>query len=233
MNILAVGAHPDDLEILCGGTLALYAQRGDRVTMVCAANGDCGSAQHSREEIAAIRDQEARAAAALIGAEYVCLGFSDLEIGTDIEARMKMADVIRRVQPDVLFMHAPDDYMMDHRDAYTLAEHASFDATVPNLVTDHPATQSPAPIFIMDTVAGLGFEPTEFVDVSDVFGTKMKMVECHQSQVAWIQHHDATAPAKMMEIQSAFRGMQCGVRHAEGFRPQFTWGRMVPRRLLP
>jgi LmbE family N-acetylglucosaminyl deacetylase len=233
MNVLAVGAHPDDLEILCGGTLAKYAQRGDRVTMVTCANGDCGSARHSREEIAAIRDQEARAAAAVIGAEYICLGFSDLEIALEMESRKTMAESIRRVQPDLILLHAPNDYMMDHRDAYTLAEHASFDATIPNLVTEHPPLQNPAPIFLMDTIVGLGFEPTEYVDVSEVFDTKMKMLECHASQVAWLQHHDAASPTRLMEIQTAFRGAQCGVRYAEGFRPQFTWGRVVARRLLP
>ena len=233
MNVLAVGAHPDDLEILCGGTLIKCVRRGDRVTMVTCANGDCGSAQHSREEIAAIRDKEARAAAVLIGAEYVCLGYSDLEIGLDMAARTKMAEVVRKAQPDLILLHSPQDYMMDHRNAYTLAEFASFDATIPNLPTDHPPIQKPTPLFLMDTVAGLGFEPTEFVDVTEVFELKVQALERHESQVAWIEHHDATSPVRLMEIQCAFRGMQCGAAYAEAFRPQFTWGRQVAQRLLP
>ena len=70
------------------------------------------------------------------------------------------------------------------------------------------------------------------MDVSDVFETKVKAVECHESQVGWIEHHDATSPVRLMEVQCAFRGMQCGVRYAEAFRPQFTWGRLAARRLL-
>lgn len=233
MNVLAVGAHPDDLEILCGGTLAKCAARGDAVTMVCVNNGDCGSAVHGREEIAAIRGREAQAAAAVIGADYYCLDYPDLEMPLDMEARTKLAEIVRRCQPDFMLAHAPNDYMIDHRQAGALAEIASFDATIPNLKTDSPAFERIVPIYYMDTVNGIGFEPTEYVDISEHFATKARMLACHQSQVAWLEHHDAVQVDEMMEVVTRFRGVQAGVKYAEGFRPAQMWGRLVPRRLLP
>ena len=79
MRVMAIGAHPDDLEILCAGTLARYAAEGHAVTMCHVARGDRGSYQHTRDEIATIRDLEARAAAALIDADYQALGIADGE----------------------------------------------------------------------------------------------------------------------------------------------------------
>jgi len=233
MNVLAVGAHPDDLEILCGGTLAKCAARGDAVTMICAANGDCGSAVHTREEISAIRRREAEAAAAVIGAEYHCLDYPDLEIPLDMEARTKLVEIIRRCRPDFIIAHAPNDYMLDHRIAGELADVASFDATIPNLKTESPVCDRTVPIFHMDTAAGLGFAPTEYVDVTDHFEAKARMLACHESQVAWLKHHDAVNVDDVMEIVARFRGVQVGVKFAEGFRPAQMWGRITPNRLLP
>lgn len=233
MNVLAVGAHPDDIEILCGGTLAKCVARGDSVTMVCAANGDCGSAVHGRDEIAAIRRTEAENAAAVIGADYYCLDYPDLEIPLDMEARAKLVEIVRCSRPDFILTHAPNDYMLDHRNAGQLAEVASFDATIPNLETESPVYDRIVPVYYMDTVAGIGFIPTEYVDISDHFETKARMLACHESQVAWLKHHDGVHVDDMMEITARFRGVQAGVQFAEGFRPVQMWGRLVAQRLLP
>ena len=75
MNILAVGAHPDDVETMCAGTLAKYAAQGHKVFIATATNGNIGSAHHTMEEIGRIRKQEAANSAAIIGAEYICLDY--------------------------------------------------------------------------------------------------------------------------------------------------------------
>lgn len=232
MNVLAVGAHPDDLEILCGGTLARCAARGDAVVMVCAANGDCGSAVHGRAELAAIRRKEAETAAAMIGATYHCLDYSDLEIALDMEARVKLAEIIRAARPDFLITHAPNDYMLDHRNASVLTEMASFDATIPNVKTPSPPHRM-VPLYYMDTLVGVDFQPTEYVDVTDFFETKARMLACHESQVQWLRHHDVIQVDELMEATTRLRGLQAGVKYAEGFRGVQTWGRLVPYRLLP
>lgn len=233
MNVLAVGSHPDDLEILCGGTLAKCVARGDSVTMVCAANGDCGSAVMGRAEISAIRRKEAEAAAAIIGATFYSLDYRDLEIPLDMEARTKLVEIIRRCRPDFILAHAANDYMLDHRNAGALAEVASFDATIPNLKTESPAYSCVVPIYCMDTINGVGFDPVDYVDITDYFDIKMRMLACHESQVAWLKHHDGVHVDDMMEVTARFRGVQSGVRYAEAFRPAQMWGRLTAQRLLP
>ncbi len=76
-RILAVGAHPDDIELQCAGTLAKFAARGDQVFMAISTNGELGSAKLSKAEIARVREREARASAGVIGAELIWLGYPD------------------------------------------------------------------------------------------------------------------------------------------------------------
>jgi LmbE family N-acetylglucosaminyl deacetylase len=233
MNVLAIGAHPDDLEMLCGGTLAKYASSGNAVTMVTIANGNLGTVDLDRETIAGIRLGEAQAAAAMIGAQYYCLGIADVEVVLDLEVRWKLTALIRQVRPDLILAHSPDDYMHDHRNASLLAADASFDATIPNIKTDSPYINELLPIMFMDTVAGVDFHPTEYVDITEHFETKRRMLACHESQAAWIAAHDKADLLSVMEVHSRFRGIQAGVRYAEGFRPYQVWGRVRSNRLLP
>ena len=246
MTVLAVGAHPDDLELLCAGTLAKYVRRGDRVEMAVLARGDLGSATRSREEIAAIREGEARRAAALLGAELHWLGCDDLEIAFEPELRLRLMKLIRELRPEVILSHSGEDYMLDHQQAALLTEEASFGATVPHyrmarpraaaggLAAEEPAGVFPLPaLYHFDTVGGLEFQPTEYVDISGTFELKRRMLACHESQVEWIADHEQTDLMEMMEVQSRFRGQQCGARYAEGFRPLLRWGRVRPARLLP
>ena len=102
MRVLAVAAHPDDLEQLCGGTLARFVEDGHEVTMCHASRGDRGSYQHTMEEIAAIRDREAAAAAAIVGANHVSLGLSDGGVNSaDPRQKDLVIDLIRSVRPEL------------------------------------------------------------------------------------------------------------------------------------
>ena len=108
MNILAIGAHPDDVEISCGGTLAKYAKLGHKVFTATATNGNVGSATLPMEEIAAIRKEEARRAAAHIGAEYICLDYDDEMFFEDKNARLAFIDLVRYCKADIILTHNPD-----------------------------------------------------------------------------------------------------------------------------
>ena len=168
MRVLAVGAHPDDLEILCGGTLARYVAEGHDVVMCHATKGDRGSFVHSPEEIARIRDGEARRAAELAGAEHAALGLSDGEVyASDPAQRRLVVDLVRDARPDLIITHSPGDYMSDHNEIQQLVFDCSFHATLPLLESERPAHGQVTPIYHFDTVMGLGFLPTEYVDVSD------------------------------------------------------------------
>ena len=237
MRVLAVGAHPDDLEILCAGTLARYKQAGHEVIMAHACNGDCGHFVIPPEELARQRAAEARAAAEILGAEVLTIpdmGVGDLR-GDDVKARMAMVDIIRMARPDVIITHGPEDYMPDHVAVSELVFFASFLATVPHWKTerDLPHHDKVAPIYYMDTLAGVGFTPEEYVDITDTIDIKIRMLECHESQMTWMREHDKIDMAEFVTSVARFRGLQCGVRYAEGFRRLRVYPRMTPDRLLP
>ena len=234
MKVLAVGAHPDDLEILCGGTLARFAQDGHEVVMCHVSRGDRGSFVHTSEEISRIRSEEARRAAEICGAEATTLGQSDGDVNAaDPEQRRLMIDLVRETQPELIVTHHPGDYMGDHNETSKLVFDCSFHATLPLLETTKPNYRNVTPIYYMDTLMGLGFQPTEYVDVSAVIDTKTAMLEAHQSQLTWLRDHDSVDVVEQMRTVSRFRGLQCGVEYAEGFVPCLTWLRPTTSRLLP
>ena len=89
MNVLAIGAHPDDIEMQCAGTLALYARAGHKVFMAVATNGNVGSPTHTREEIGAIRRKEQEASCSLIGASLIWMDFDDEWLFNDRATRIR------------------------------------------------------------------------------------------------------------------------------------------------
>jgi LmbE family N-acetylglucosaminyl deacetylase len=234
MRVLAVGAHPDDLEILCGGTIARYVEEGHEVVMCHATKGDRGSFEYSSEEITRIRGEEARRAAEIAGAEYVSLELSDGEVNAaDPAQRRLVVDLVRDARPDVIITHSQGDYMADHNEISRLVFDTSFFSSLPLFETGKPAHPVVAPIYFMETVTGLGFTPTEFVDVTGTIDKKVRMLEAHESQLRWLRDHDGVDIVETMRTATAHRGFQCGVRYAEGFAPCLTWLRGTTKRLLP
>jgi LmbE family N-acetylglucosaminyl deacetylase len=234
VRVLAVGAHPDDLEILCGGTLARYVREGHEVVMCHASLGDRGSFVHTSEEVSRIRGVEARRAAEIAGAAYATLGFSDGEIlASDPDQRRAVVDLVRETRPDLVITHSPGDYMSDHDEISKLVFDCSFHATLPLFETGKRHHDAVTPIYYMETVMGLGFAPTEFVDVTETIETKVAMLEAHASQLEWLRDHDGVDIVEQMRTTTRFRGQQCGVAYAEGFVPCLTWLRPTTRRLLP
>ena len=233
MRILAVGAHPDDLEILCGGTLARYAALGHTVIMAHLLNGDKGHYRMDSEELARIRKQEAIDAARVIGAEAIALDVPDGQLFNDLQTRQSVMDLIRQTRPDVIITHAPQDYMADHTTTGELVRDAGFYSASPLFKTQHDAHNKIPPVLFMDTVMGMGFQPTEYVDISETFPQKKEMIRCHASQLQWLKEHDNIDIVQVIEKVAAFRGLQCGAQYAEGFCQYDVWPRKVPRRVLP
>lgn len=234
MRVLAVAAHPDDLEQLCGGTLARYANEGHDVTMCHVSLGDRGSFVHSSEQIAAIRLLEAQRAAEILGARHMTLGLSDGEIiATDPAQRRLAIDLIRETRPDLIITHAPQDYMADHTAVGRLFLDASHLATLPLLRTTHPAHDVVAAVIYMDTLAGVDFSPTEYVDITATIDLKLAALSAHTSQLTFLLDHDGVDVVEQTRVVSAFRGFQSGVRYAEGFTPVLKWLRTHTHRLLP
>lgn len=235
MNVLALGAHPDDLEILCGGTLARYAAAGHAVTMCHIATGNRGGwGDQDSDELAATRAGEARRSAELIGAQHACAGVADGEIdASSLEQRTAVVDIVREARPDVIITHTTNDYASDHNEVVRLALDGSLLASIPMFRTELEPTTAVPPLFHMDNVTGIGFEPTEYVDITDTIELKLQMLAQHESQVQWLDEHHANQVIDASRALARVRGLQAAVTYAEGFRPCLRWPRMTTRRLLP
>ncbi len=194
--------------------------------MAILCNGNKGHFEIGPEELAQIRRKEAEQSAKILDAQLFIGLFPDLELHVNQQAVEKVMDVIRQVEPDAIITHSPDDYMMDHVNAGKIAIDASFCATLPNYKTKVNKITKLVPVFFMDTASGVNFQPTEYVDITEEISIKEKMLLCHQSQYKWLKEHDKIDYVEFMKALSAFRGTQCGVKYAEGFRQHLAWGRI-------
>lgn len=234
MKILAFGAHPDDIEIACSGTLAKCVKRGDEVTVCHVSTGNLGHVVIPPDELKKIRAEEAKKAGSLAGIKVMCAGFDDLDIfDNNKAARDKIVDIIKSVDPDLIITHNPDDYMPDHTAVSRLVFDASFTATLPNYRSEVTAAARLVPIYYMDTLAGVNFQPTEYVDVTEEIDLKIRMLNCHESQITWMKEHDGIDFADMVRTCSRYRGYQCGAEYAEGFRQCQVYLKGTTKRLLP
>ena len=234
LSILAIHAHPDDVEFQCAGTLARLKQAGCHITIATMTAGDCGSAELGPAAISRVRREEARQAASLLEADYVCLEFPDLGIVHDNDGRRRVTEALRRARPDIVFTAPPVDYMADHEMTSRLVRDACFGAPIPNYAT---CQWEPAPplakiphLYYVDSIEGIDYfgnaiQPEFIIDVSATFELKLKMLACHASQRNWLlKHHGMDRYVETMRAWGAARGRQHGVAYAEGFRQHLGHG---------
>lgn len=213
MKVLALGAHPDDIEIFMFGTLAAYAAQGAELTFAIATDGAKGG-KGDPNVLARVRREEAAAAAALLGATLHFLDFPDGELVADAALIASLKALIRDTAADLVITHAPNDYHADHRalsDGVRIA--ASF----------------AVPVLHADTMGGTGFSPTHYVDISAYRDIKTQAIRAHRSQ----------RPEQYVDrarVQNEFRAGQCNSTPgslAEAFRFEPTFPFADIRALLP
>jgi N-acetylglucosamine malate deacetylase 1 len=241
MNVLAVGAHPDDLEISCGGTILRLVQSGAKVVMAVMTDGRANPLGNP-DEIAARRRNETQHSVNIAGAELAWLGFPDGRLVDDIPARLALIALMMRVQPDLIITHAPDDYHSDHNTTSKLVcASVQMAWAPPGEITGQPL-RKPVPVAFMATEYGINFLPEEYVDISDVWPTKLQMALSHRSQYLPGPDYDSvelTEPlerfsfTRLTRVVDEFYGIQCWCRYAEAFRWWRAGDRLVPRRMLP
>jgi LmbE family N-acetylglucosaminyl deacetylase len=223
--VLSIGAHPDDAEFMCAGTLALLHDRGWQVHIATMAPGDCGTVQYTREEISRIRKGESARAAAMLDGHYHCLECGDIFIMYDRPTLLKTIELVRKVRPKIVFTLSPSDYMVDHEHASRLAQTACFCCGVVNVETPGAEPFEPIPyLYYADPVEGkdkLGtpVKPGMIVDIGGAIDVKEKMLCCHESQRDWLlKHHGMDEYVLMMKAFGKKRGAEIGRKFGEGFR---------------
>ncbi len=230
MNILAIGAHQDDVEFMCAGTLARLKKKGHRIFIATVANGSCGSEEYSVKEIVRIRKEEARKSAKLLDAPYYCCGIDDLMVDNIASIRIKVATILRKVNPDIVFTHSVEDYMIDHVSTSTLVKDSCFCAPMPNFpAKGKPIPHTPylyygVPLEGKD-MYGNKIKPTILIDITKEIPFKGKMLACHKSQRNWLRkQHGMDQYVETMKDWSRQLGKFIKCSYAEGFRQHLGHG---------
>ncbi len=232
-RVLAVGAHPDDVEIMCSGTLFALHQLGYEIHVASLTLGDCGSVEISAEEIRLLRYREAMKACRVLDATYHHAGFDDLCIFNDDNSNRRVTSLLREVDPWVVITHSPNDYMSDHEMTSLLVRNACFYASIPNYETkagvaghtlNIPYLYYAQPIEGID-IFGKKVTPQFYVDISGLMQQKLEMLVCHESQRNWLRvHHGMDEYIESMRRFNISLGQRASdvsgrlITYAEAFR---------------
>jgi LmbE family N-acetylglucosaminyl deacetylase len=233
-RVLAVGAHPDDVEFMCSGTMQLLREKGWELHLATLTGGDLGTEDRTRDQIREIRLAEAAESSAAMGASYYFLGFDDFEIFYTSEAHRKVTALIRDVDPGIVLTHPPHDYMADHETTSRLVRSACFSAPVPALslegLTSSRNTRHIPYLYYAQPMEGKDIygepvPPGLFVDITGVIDRKAAYLSCHASQRDWLRrHHGIDEYLESMRRWSRELGLQASglfsrhVEYAEAFR---------------
>lgn len=241
MNVLAIGAHPDDLDVCCAGTLALLRQAGHRVVMAIVTDGGAHP-PGDPARVSARRQAEAQASSAIIGAELAWLGLPDGGLLDDLPTRRRFVQLMLQVSPDLILTHNPEDYHSDHVVASRLVQATVQMAWAPPRGLQGEPLRKPVPVAFFPPSGGINFIPDEYVDVTPVWDTKVRMIACHRSQFLPGPDDDAAPLGEPLEQYSLVRyarvvgeffGLHCWRRYAEAFRWWRAADRLVTQRMLP
>jgi LmbE family N-acetylglucosaminyl deacetylase len=198
MNILALGAHPDDIEFGCGGTLAKYIGNGHTAYLMVMTRGEKGG-------VGEVRAEEQKAACAVIKAEHVFWGgFPDTFPPPQKDLIDTVERVIQEVKPNMIFVNYGDDTHQDHRELARALKSAA--RNVRNVMYyEVPSTQN--------------FTPTVFIDIEKFMDIKKEALQAHHSQMMKT-NIEGLSILEIAKSLANFRGIQARIRYAEGFCPE-------------
>jgi len=197
LRILALGAHPDDIEAGCGGTLIKYARGGHRIFLMVLTAGEQGAGRGVR-----MREQE-QAAKSLKAEKIFWGGYPDTKLPIEQRLIQKIERVVREVEPHFIFVHFHDDTHQDHR-------HLA--------VSTVTATRYTKNVMFYEGPTTQNFSPTVFVNIDAVLEDKVDALRAHQSQVKKTNMEGLTI-VDIIRASAHFRGIQGRVKNAEGFVP--------------
>ncbi|WP_182868487.1 PIG-L deacetylase family protein [Rhodopirellula sp. JC639] len=232
-SVLAIAAHPDDIEYLMVGTMLQLAHRGWDLHYVNLCDGSRGSTTMDRDECAKTRLAEAQDACKKMGATFHAPIYPDMAASYTFENLAKVTAIVRTAKPSVVLTHSPSDYMEDHEIACRLAVSAAFSHGMPNLVSDPPVPPFFEPVTVYHcqpvgnrTPLGELVMPHFFVDHSDLIDKKVELLACHASQKEWLDESQGMDSylQTMRDINAETGKMSGKFRYAEGWRKHLHWG---------
>ena len=200
MNVVCIGAHPDDCECFAGGAGLRWAGEGHRVLFVSTTNGDAGHHAMGGGALACRRAAEAKASAEIGGVQELILPNDDGELEPTLELRKEITRIIRRWEADIVITHRPNDYHPDHRYTSVAVQDAAFMVTVPQFCPETPRLErNPVFLYMADSFTKpVPFRADVAVDVTDVMETKLDMLDAMESQVyewlPWLENQLDSVP---------------------------------------
>lgn len=230
-RVLAFGCHPDDIEFMAAGTLALLAEHGYEIHLATMTGGEVGSPTLSHEQIKAKRLAEAETSAKVLNGVYHYAGGCDLEVEYNSFYRKAATRIMREVNPEIVFTLPPIDYMVDHEQTSRLVQNAAYIASVPlyDCGTAAPPTLQAPYLYYWNAVGlknafGRPLPMDMGVDVGSVMGVKEKMLACHQSQREWLAAMGWDSYLKVMQDWSREQGRLIGCEYGECFIQHLGFG---------
>ncbi len=205
LQIIMIGAHPDDCDIQSGGTAALFAEMGHNVKFVSVTNGDAGHHEQGGGALAKRRRDEATESGRRLGVKYVVLDNHDGELVPSLNVRLQIIREIRKWNADVVIAPRPNDYHPDHRYTGILVQDAAYMVAVPNVAPDTPPLKkNPVFLYFQDRFQKPGpFSPDVAVDIDATFDKKISGMDAHVSQfyewLPWIEGYLDQVPQSAEE----------------------------------
>ena len=234
MNILAICAHPDDIEVNCAGTLLKYRQAGHKIFIALTTSGNTGSNRiPSKAQTAAIREAEQLKAAAYLDAQVRFLRFDDEGLSDTPATRRAVLTAIRWANPDIIFTNAFTDGSTDHAITAELVTRVILSVGGRHHNADLPPIDKKPQVFFFTAGGNIENMPRAYVDITDVIETKKKMLYCHESQYMWMQTFMEGDFCDAMLGICRMLGIQAGCKYAEGFVAFDFPGYRGDYRLLP
>jgi len=212
MKILAIGAHPDDIEIFMFGFLKLCMERGDKLFLAVATDGSKGG-ENPGKKLAKQRQIETQFGLSNLGTP-IMMGFKDGNLHNEVNAKEKIDKLIKKINPDLILTHAPEDYHSDHS---TLSKYI------------RAVNGFNCPLLFSDTLLGVNFVPEIYVDITKYFNFKKEAILCHKSQ-------NPSSFLEAAEIMNRYRAAQCNApkeNYAEAYRLDKRFPFCDIRDLLP
>lgn len=184
MNILIIGAHPDDSEVCTGGFATLCRKKGYGLRFMSMTNGCTGHFKIGGVELVRMRQKEAQNAASVIGAESFIMDSPNNGLEVSLPYRYRLIEIIREFKADIIISHRPNDYHPDHRNTSQLVQDTSTAINNPNVCPlTQPLAKNPTYLYVSDRFQKpYPFTPDIIFDIDSAIDTKIDMLHCHTSQ---------------------------------------------------